>query len=104
LNLRPRLVSWGLIVAGLALVAGWCALVLPALLVAESGAGLRLPERAPVAAPLAVASALLVVGGWLAGRRGPDAAGARRGTAVELAVLVGIATGVAAMLVVAVGR
>lgn len=93
-----RVVAAVLIVLGLALCVAWCAWVLPALFIAESGARLNLPERALIAAPMAAASALLVIGGWL-GHRSNFRSGAERGSAVFTgAVIVGILTGGAALV------
>jgi hypothetical protein len=76
----------------------WCAVVLPALFIAESGARLNLSERALVAAPMAVASALLVIGGRL-GQRSNSRDAAERGSAMFAgAVIVGILTGAAALV------
>ena len=81
--MRSRIISWGLVVVGLGLTAAWCVLVLPALFVAEAGAGLTLRERGLIALPLIVGGALLIVGGSQA--RHPSE---NRGRAVALALVV----------------
>ena len=87
----------GLIVLGAALVTAWCALLLPMLFVAEAGAGLSPSERAMVAAPSLVGSALLVLGGRVALRSGQSPARPRDGV-WRLVILAGLVTGLAAIL------
>ena len=93
-------VSWGMIVLGLALTIAWCVLGLPALLLAEAGAGLTLRERALVAMPLAVGGALLITGGHrVSSGAGEAGRGAAAGTG---AMITGILAAIAALLVVSV--
>jgi hypothetical protein len=66
---RSRVIAIILVVLGSALAVGWRLVILPGLLVAESGAGLTLLQRMMIVAPMLVASALLITGGQLG--RGP---------------------------------
>lgn len=61
--MRSRALAVVLVVLGLLLAVGWSVLIVPALFMAESGAGLDILERLLVAAPMAIASGLLVTGG-----------------------------------------
>jgi len=81
---------------GLALTAAWCVLVLPALFIAEAGAGLSLRDRALFAVPLVMGSALLILGGTRAGEPAVGAAGAT-GLA-QVVVMVGVFAGLGAVL------
>jgi hypothetical protein len=92
---RSPVLPLSLIFVGLGLALGWCVMILPALFMAESGAGLDMGERALVVAPLAVASVLLIAGGRV-GRSGVGSG--RGGAAFDAAVLAGMATGIGALL------
>jgi hypothetical protein len=89
-----------MVVLGLALTTAWCVLGLPALFVAEAGAGLTLRERALVAMPLAVGGALLITGGHRASLGAGEAG--RWAAAGTGATVAGILAAIAALLVVSV--
>jgi hypothetical protein len=98
--MHRRLIPYTLVGVGAALTVGWCALVLPALFIAEAGRGLTFIERGMIAAPLAIGSAL-IIGGVSRARRSYDANGAP--AMLTVALLVGIVAALGVVLVL-VGR
>jgi hypothetical protein len=83
------------VLIGLALAVAWCMVVLPTLFVAEAGARLTLSERALLAAPMAVASAVMIIGGRN-GRSAGTAKLVRNGRLFEGAIALGGIAGIAA--------
>lgn len=97
-QLRFQYLWFIVVLIGLALAVAWCVLVLPALFVAEAGARLTLSERALLAAPMVVASAVMVIGG----RYGKSVGGAnlvRNRRLFEGAIVLGGIAGIAALWV-----
>ena len=97
-HLRPQYVWFIVVIIGLALAVAWCVVVMPTLSVAEAGARLTLSERALLAAPMVVASALMVIGG----RYGKSVGGAnlvRNRRLFEAAMVLGGIAGIAALWV-----
>ena len=97
-ELRSPFVWFTLMLIGFAIAVAWCLIVVPALFVAEAGARLTLSERALVAAPMAVGSALMLIGGR-AGKSAGTANLARHARVFDGAVVLGVVAAVAALLV-----
>lgn len=96
--MRRRLVPWVLVVVGLALTTAWCVLVIPALFIAEAGAGLSLRDRALFAVPLVIGSALLILGGKRAGQ--PTGSAERATGLAHVVVMIGVFAGLGVVLFV----